>query len=347
VTAVNTFAGAHIDRAGPRRQDQAWVAARLADPTSRALVLTRHGVYLVGEAVPAPGRLADAPRDLRSWDAEPGGPLRPARIALSDATALPGSAPPVLLGLEAGTALFAVDADGVQRELADDALGRAGAGLAGLRDAAARLSADAAGLVAYATGMLNWHRRHGFCANCGAPTEPAEAGYVRNCARCGAHHYPRTDPVVIMLVVDEADDRLVLGRQHGWPPGRYSALAGFVEPGEPLEAAVAREVAEEAGVTVSGVRYVSSQPWPFPQSLMLGFVAAWAGGEPHAADSELDDARWFTRDEIVAAIAGNGADGLHLPPPWRSPGGSSTAGSAPRDPGSSRPARRAPRRRPA
>lgn len=265
----NTFAGARIDRVGPRRADPAWVAARLADPSSRALVLTGDGVHLD----------------------EAGRPVR-----------LPLSGAPVLLGVEAdGTALFAVEADG--------AAPSDGARLAGLRDAAAELDPEAAGLVAYALGMLNWHRRHGFCANCGAPTEAADAGFVRVCPGCGAHHHPRTDPVVIMLVVDPERDRILLGRQPSWPAGRYSALAGFVEPGEALEAAVAREVGEEAGVQVADVAYVSSQPWPFPASLMLGFTARWTSGEPRAADAELEDARWFTREEIERG------EGLMLPPP--------------------------------
>lgn len=296
---TNTFSGARIDRAGPRRADAAWLAARIADEASRTLALTRHGVYLEGEDVPEPGSQADAPRDPRSWEVTEGGPLRLARLPLAEVVA-DASTAAVLLGVEAdGRALFAMEA----------AKAPEGTQLAGIRDVAARLDAEEAGLVAYATGMLNWHRRHGFCANCGAATEPGEAGFVRICPGCGAHHHPRTDPVVIMLVVDPERDRILLGRQPGWPPGRYSALAGFVEPGEALEAAVAREVAEEAGVQVTDVAYVSSQPWPFPVSLMLGFTARWAGGEPHAADAELDDARWFTRAEVEAE------DVLQLPPP--------------------------------
>lgn len=299
---ANTFSGARIDRLGPNRADADWVAARLADPASRAVVATRHGVYLEGDDVPEPGPLADAGRDPRSWEAPDGGPLRPARIPLERALAIASeTARPVLLGAEPdGAALFAVE--GAEAEAPD------GARLAAVRDAAARLDPEAAGLVAYATGMLNWHRRHRFCANCGGPTDPGDAGFVRVCAACGAHHHPRTDPVVIMLVVDPDGDRVLLGRQSSWPPGRYSALAGFVEPGEALEAAVAREVVEEAGVTVSHVRYVSSQPWPFPASLMLGFTARWTGGDPYAADAELDDARWFGRDEVSRQ------EGLQLPP---------------------------------
>jgi NAD+ diphosphatase len=183
--------------------------------------------------------------------------------------------------------------------------------LLGLRDAAATLPQADGGLAAYAAALLGWHRRHRFCANCGAPTEVREAGHVRGCPRCGADHHPRTDPVVIMLVV--RGDEVLLGRQPSWPPGRYSALAGFVEPGESLEEAVAREVREEARIEVGPPRYVSSQPWPFPASLMLGFVAPWASGEPEIGDDELDDARWFTRAEVEDAVAERGP--LRLPPP--------------------------------
>jgi NAD+ diphosphatase len=176
----------------------------------------------------------------------------------------------------------------------------------GLRDLAPMLSQAEGGMVAHAVGLLNWHRRHRFCANCGAPSEAREAGHVRVCPACGTQHHPRTDPVVIMLVTD--GDRALLGRQAQWPAGRYSALAGFVEPGESLEEAVAREVREETGVRVDDVRYRSSQPWPFPTSLMLGFSARWAGGEPVVRDGELEDVGWFTRQAIV--------DGdVLLPPP--------------------------------
>jgi NAD+ diphosphatase len=193
----------------------------------------------------------------------------------------------VLLGIEAsGAALFAVDEPDAE--------------LTNLRDAASVLPREEAGLAAYAAGVLNWHRTHPHCARCGARTAMAEAGFVRSCPVCGAQHHPRTDPVVIMLVLD--GDRVLLGRQPSWPAGRYSALAGFVEPGESLEEAVAREVFEEAGVEVSAPRYVASQPWPFPSSLMLGFFADYAGGEPHVRDAELEDVRWFTRDELADTV---------------------------------------------
>jgi NAD+ diphosphatase len=172
-----------------------------------------------------------------------------------------------------------------------------GAELTALREAAAVLSQADAGLVAYASALAHWHDTHRYCGVCGELTESREAGHSRRCANGHVHH-PRTDPVVIMLVSD--GDRLLLGRRPPWPPGRYSCLAGFVEPGESLEAAVAREVLEEAGVTVGDVEYRLSQPWPFPLSLMLGFEATYAGGEARVADAELEAVAWFTRDEIAA-----------------------------------------------
>jgi len=185
---------------------------------------------------------------------------------------------------EGGEPLFVVQAsDGEQ--------------LTGLRDAASVLSQADAGLVAYASALAHWHDTHAYCGVCGELTQPREAGHSRRCPNGHVHH-PRTDPVVIMLVSD--GDRLLLGRRPPWPPGRYSCLAGFVEPGESLEAAVAREILEESAVTVGAVEYRLSQPWPFPLSLMLGFEAIYASGEPRVADRELEDVAWFTRDEIVA-----------------------------------------------
>jgi NAD+ diphosphatase len=198
----------------------------------------------------------------------------------------------VFLGVrDDGVPLWAVEA-GEDDELTD------------LRALAPQLSDAEAGLLAYAQSLLHWHRTHRFCGRCGAALRSIEAGFARVCENDHLVH-PRTDPVVIMLVVD--GDRALLGRQPSWPAGRYSALAGFVEPGEALEAAVAREVREEAGVEVGEVRYRASQPWPFPASLMIGFEADYAGGDVTVGEDELEDARWFTRDEL--------ADGdLILPP---------------------------------
>jgi NAD+ diphosphatase len=263
----NTFAGEALDRAGPHRRDEAWLAARLADPATGVVAASAGGVVVAGE--------------------------RPRMFAVDE---LPEGLELVLLGVDGDDrAVFAADpGDKLPGERR------------GLRDLAPVLSQAEGGMVAHAVGLLNWHRRHRFCANCGAPTDAREAGHVRVCPACGTQHHPRTDPVVIMLVTD--GDRALLGRQAQWPAGRYSALAGFVEPGESLEEAVAREVREEAGVQVADVRYRSSQPWPFPSSLMLGFSARWAGGEAAVRDAELEDVGWFTREAIV------GGDVL-LPPP--------------------------------
>ncbi len=171
------------------------------------------------------------------------------------------------------------------------------------------LPQDEGGLVAYVAALLNWHRRHAFCAACGTPSDVTEGGLARLCPRCATTHHPRTDPVVIMLVAD--GDRLLLGRAPSWPPRRFSALAGFVEPGESLEEAVVREVAEESGVTAGPPRYIASQPWPFPSSLMLGFIAPWVAGDPH---------RRRTRSRTCAGSAG---------PRWPPrPPTTSTAGAA-------------------
>jgi NAD+ diphosphatase len=212
---------------------------------------------------------------------------------------------PIFLGVGDAGPVFAIE--------------RAGVPLTGLRDLAASLPAERLGLVAYASALTNWARATRFCGICGTPTTAGEGGHVRVCEN-GHQHHPRTDPVVIMLVSD--GDRVLMGRGATWPAGRYSALAGFVEPGERLEDAVAREVLEESGVAVRDVRYVESQPWPFPVSLMLGFHATYDGGEPAAIDGELEDVRWFTREQVVAAISGStdwidgpDADGLMVPPP--------------------------------
>ena len=176
----------------------------------------------------------------------------------------------------------------------------------------AMLDAAEAPTFAAALSLANWHRRHGHCSVCGQATEPNRGGWSRKCDSCGAEHYPRVDPVVIMLA--EHEGRLLLGRQPHYPPGRYSALAGFVEPGESIEAAVARELKEEAGIDVHDVRYLTSQPWPFPNSLMIG---AWAEAPDDSLTidtNELDDARWFTREEVMSALAGD-QDAPFLPPP--------------------------------
>jgi NAD+ diphosphatase len=261
----------------------------------------------VPEPVTFAGGALDRAADRRSDEAwlaaARNDPRARALVVGSTGVALAGEAPDLVpldgregsfLGIaEGGAPLFVVTAPG-------------DAELTGLRDAAAILSQADAGLVAYASALAHWHETHRYCSVCGEATDVRDAGHSRRCPNGHVHH-PRTDPVVIMLVSDGG--RLLLGRRPPWPPGRYSCLAGFVEPGESLEAAVAREVLEEAGVTVGAVEYRHSQPWPFPLSLMLGFEAAYASGEAHVADAELEDVAWFARDEILAGTP-------LLPPPF-------------------------------
>jgi NAD+ diphosphatase len=188
--------------------------------------------------------------------------------------------------------------------------GRPVDGWSGLREVGAQLPDLDAGLLVEAIGILEWHERHRFSPLTGNETTVERAGWVQRDPHTGAQFFPRTDPAVIMLVHDGAD-RVVLGRQAVWPPGRFSILAGFVEPGESAEAAVAREVAEEVGLAVTDIHYVGSQPWPFPQSLMLGFVARADGADELVLDpSEIEEARWFTREEIA-----RGDGPAALPPP--------------------------------
>ena len=209
----------------------------------------------------------------------------------------------LLLGVGDGHAWFAVDAE----RLADATVARID-----LRSAAASWPAFDAALFAQARAMRHWRERHRFCGVCGGENAFVRAGWLGRCTRCGAEHYPRTDPAVIVAISD--GERLLLGRQASWPEHRYSTLAGFVEPGESLEQTIVREVREESGVRVLRSRYLASQPWPFPGSLMLGFVAEAAPDDPLAGD-ELEDARWFTRAQVELALRGESPPGgLQLSP---------------------------------
>jgi NAD+ diphosphatase len=210
----------------------------------------------------------------------------------------------LLLGWYEGAPLVLVDRDDASAE----ASGLADARLEELRPLAPLLDSREASVLAYARALSYWRGRHRYCGVCGAPCAAGKAGHVRVCtsAACGAQFFPRLDPAIIVLVTD--GERALLGRQASWPSGRYSTIAGFVEPGESLEDAVAREVLEETTVEVTSVAYHSSQPWPFPSSLMLGFVAGAAPGAPARGDSELEDARWFTREQIASGTP-------VLPPP--------------------------------
>jgi len=181
---------------------------------------------------------------------------------------------------------------------------------ASLRMIGPSVAPEEASLAVHAVGIARWHQIHMFCAKCGHPTDVAEAGHVRICPSCGAHHFPRTDPAVIMLITD-GDDRALLGRQPVWPEGRFSTLAGFVEPGETLDDAVRREVMEEVGIVVGHVRYAASQPWPFPSSLMLGFFGDAVTTDIRVDQDEIAEARWFTRDEVTEMTS---SSELLLPP---------------------------------
>ena len=175
------------------------------------------------------------------------------------------------------------------------------------------LPASDLSILAQARSILHWHDRHGFCSNCGAQTLMSDAGYRRHCDTCQADHFPRTDPVVIMAVCH--GDQILLGRQAAWAPGMFSALAGFMEPGETIEQAVAREVLEEAGIKVGAVSYVTSQPWPFPSNLMIGMIAEALTTEIHVDPTELETARWFGHDELRMMLAGTHPEGLYASRP--------------------------------
>jgi NAD+ diphosphatase len=275
------FRDAGLDRASERRADAAALDADRAAPGSRFLLLRNDGRILLG----SDGGLAlAAPGDL---------PADPAQATF--------------LGLRGDRAWFSsVLAD----ESAAAEAARRGGRFADLRGAASSLPAPDAGLVAYARALAHWQSRKRWCGVCGSPTRLGEGGHRAQCsdAACGATYFPRTDPAIIVIVA--SGTQCLLGRQASWPPGRYSTLAGFVEPGETLEQAVAREVAEESGVRIAACRYVGSQPWPFPASLMLGFEARARMQAPRTG-SELEDARWFDAARMPALIA---SGELALPP---------------------------------
>lgn len=249
-----------------------------------------------------------------------GKPLVDAGAALGwvrpDSPVLSGAGPAVFLGLDDGVARFAADisdwspeagAAGVEAGFFDTSEQRHPAldprlAFQELRGVMTVLSAREAELAATAKAVLHWHRSHGFCAACGAASVMEAGGWQRACPACGAQHFPRTDPVVIMLVT--RGNKVLVGRNASWPEGMYSLLAGFVEPGETLEAAVRREVFEEAGVRVGAVRYLSSQPWPFPASLMFGCAGEALDEEIRLDPEELEDACWVTREEMVSVMAG-------------------------------------------
>lgn len=285
----NFFANGPLDRQSERRRDPDGIERALHDPATRFVPVWRT-------------RSLVAARKAVFLDGAQAAPL----LAQAD--------PVIFLGEWQGSAWFALELSSLAPDVFTDAL-RAGE-FKDLRFASVGLDRDEAAVLAYARALLYWHRRHRFCGRCGAPTAVREAGHARDCtnAACAKRHFPRTDPSIIVLVTAKYQDQphCLLGRQKNWPPHVYSTLAGFVEPGESLEDAVAREVFEESGVRVGAVRYHSSQPWPFPAALMLGFQAD-AEHQPVRVDGhELEDARWFAYDEMQTRLRDKT---LFVPPP--------------------------------
>jgi NAD+ diphosphatase len=270
----NFYAGSHLDRAHRRRSDPDWLKLCLAEPGTRIVPVWRN-LNLVRRSE----------RVSAAWL-----PAASSSLALE-------SRESVLLGIGEGAAHVAVDLSDLSEEALAPIVGAHGE-FVDLRTVGPLLGAEEGALLAYARGIAFWHARHGFCGNCGSSTLSAEAGHVRRCvnASCGISHFPRTDPAVIMLVT--RGDQALLGRQPSWPPGMHSTLAGFVEPGEALEEAVAREVMEEVGIRVRDVRYRSSQPWPFPASIMLGFTAVALDVAIHPEPGEIEFAGWFSREDL-------------------------------------------------
>lgn len=269
------FTGGVLDRADRERNNPEALAAALSDWRARLLKLNGLDPELDGD-----GQLV--------W------------VSLAD---LPDDAEPLFLGYIGGKPHFAPLRMGERHGAVRSPALFAMLGL---------MPPDQASLYACARSLVDWHQRHGFCAACGGVTELFRAGWARRCSDCAAEHFPRTDPVVIMLA--EYDGRALLGRQAAWPAGRYSALAGFVEVGESIEEAVARETLEEAGVRVTDVRYVASQPWPFASSLMIACIARADDDTLSLDTTEIEDAMWVTRDEVLAALAGDSQARFIAPP---------------------------------
>ncbi len=289
----NTFAGNPLDRASDRRAKPEWIAEQLASPESLGLALWNGRPFVE----PSPkGEGGD-------------GGLQIAYLPAKLVSELAGGTERLLfMGLWKETAVFAVDLE----DVADPAEGPLqGFGkFEDLRAVALKLPATEAAIVATAKQMFEWRRRHRHCAVCGQASEATDGGWKRKCPSCETEHFPRTDPVVIMLPYH--GDRCMLGRQEAWPKGMFSALAGFLEPGESIEEACARELNEEAGLHAVKVRYHSTQPWPYPSSLMIGLIAEAEDEEGAPDQTELSEVRWFTREEAKKLIAGK-IDGTFAP----------------------------------
>jgi NAD+ diphosphatase len=285
----NTFAGNPLDRSSYLRSVPQFIASRLGDPATRALVLW-NGLPLVTGSDEAP-KLARLTLDM----------VRP--LAGDDRKLL-------FLGMDGEAAVFAVDLAGEADPTAGPLEGHGS--FRNLRDIATALAPEEAGMAAAARALFEWSRRHSFCSVCGHPNEVVDAGWRRRCTVCGVEHFPRTDPVVIMLPV--IGERCLLGRLQTQAPGRFSCLAGFLEPGETIEEACAREVKEESGLEVVSVRYHSSQPWPWPSNLMIGLIAEVADDRAAPDETELAEVHWFTRDEAKALVEGR-LEGFAASPP--------------------------------
>jgi len=291
----NTFVSYAIDRMHDHRTDEQWLSQRLQDPKTRFIML-RQGQVLADATGPGTLRLLSAAQ---------------VQEVIGHPPTIHGT---IFLGQLRGDAYFCLDVDDIPEEHVLRALadGTEGA-FVSLRTAAQWLDREQAALAVQAKALLYWHKMQQYCSRCGSPTRRIQGGYARQCmqASCGQLYFPRVDPAIIVLVT--SGERCLLGRQARWPAGRYSNVAGFVEPGESLESAVRREVYEETGIEVASLAYHSSQPWPFPQSLMVGFMATASTAEIHLQDGELEDARWFTREAIARGLRDHT---LSLPPPY-------------------------------
>ena len=283
------YTQSRIERAAEKRTDEATLAAYAADP--------RAGAYVIG---------------IEMIVMKKGAPLSDPLFTMAQARAMEGPTETVFLGLTDGAPRFGF---GITPQAAEALKSRDGFHVTDLRSIAVQGLVDPDHLppIAEAKAVLHWHARHRFCPNCGAATQPVQGGWKRECPVCKAEHFPRTDPVVIMLAVD--GERCLLGRSPRFVPTMWSCLAGFVEPGESIEDAVHRETREEAGITCGRVRYFASQPWPFPTSLMIGCHAQALTREIVVDRDELEDARWFDKDEIVAMLKRQHPQGLTTPPP--------------------------------
>lgn len=288
------FSGNPLDRASEKRGDGAWIEAKRRDPSSLVMPLWRLQPFLLG---------AENNEPIRELGLFRPGPCE--SLAALDA-------PSVFLGLEGERAVFALDISAANDPADEGPL--AGLGQFHEARAAAQLLAikDAA-ILGQAKAMIDWHQRHGFCARCGAATSVLDAGHRRVCPGCNAEHFPRTDPVAIMLATH--GDSCLVGRGRHFPRGMFSALAGFIEPGETIEEAVRRELKEEAGVEVGTVIYHATQPWPFPSSLMIGCFAHSLTHELKIDETELAEAMWMEKAAARALILGERIEGLWLPPP--------------------------------